>query len=90
MNEFISEKLFPIVTVSILIILLWYAFSVILNSKWAYDKALRADKVLTFNELIMDTWSQKKPKLPTPHQVFQEMNNTIFYKKITPNARALC
>ena len=83
MNEFITEKLFPIFSVSISIILLWYAFSIILNSKWAYDKAVRADKVLTFNELIVDTWSQKKPKLPTPHQVFQEMNKTIFYKKVT-------
>ena len=83
MNEFITEKLFPIFFISISIILLWYAFSIILNSKWAYDKAVRADKVLTFNELIVDTWSQKKPKLPTPHQVFQEMNKTIFYKKVT-------
>ena len=63
MSKFIKEKLFPILTVLISIIILWYAFSIILNSKWAYDKAVRADKVLTFNELIMDTWSQKKPKL---------------------------
>ena len=83
MSKFIKEKLFPILTVSVSIILLWYAFSIVLNSKWAYDKAVRADKVLSFNELVLDTWSQKKPKLPTPHQVFKEMNKTIFHKKVT-------
>ena len=83
MSKFIKEKLFPILTVSVSIILLWYAFSIVLNSKWAYDKAVRADKVLSFKELVLDTWSQKKPKLPTPHQVFKEMNKTIFHKKIT-------
>lgn len=83
MNKFLTEKLFPIITVSISIILLWYAFSITLNSKWAYDKAARADKTLSFKELVFDTWSQKKPKLPTPHQVFAEMHKTIFLKKIT-------
>ena len=83
MSKFIKEKLFPILTVSVSIILLWYAFSIVLNSKWAYDKAVRADKVLSFKELVLDTWSQKKPKLPTPHQVFKEMNKTIFHKKVT-------
>jgi NitT/TauT family transport system permease protein len=38
---------------------------------------------LTFIELVDDTWSQKKPKLPAPHQVGQEMWKTIFYKKVT-------
>ena len=73
MSKFLIEKLFPILTVAISIILLWYAFSIVLNSKWAYDKATRADKVLSFKELVLDTWSQKKPKLPTPHQVVKEM-----------------
>lgn len=83
MSNFITEKLLPVITVCLGIVILWYASSVVLNAKWAYDKAVRADTILSFQELVLDTWSQKKPKLPTPHQVFKEMNKTIFYKKVT-------
>jgi NitT/TauT family transport system permease protein len=47
------------------------------------DKAERNDQKLSFSELVHDTWSQKKPKLPTPHQVGNEMWKTIFDKKVT-------
>ena len=65
------------------ILLIWYAFSIVLNSSWALDKAERNNQELSFSELVHDTWSQKKPKLPTPHQVGYEMWKTTFDKKIT-------
>ena len=65
------------------ILLIWYAFSIVLNSSWALDKAVRNNQKLSFSELVHDTWSQKKPKLPTPHQVGYEMWKTTFDKKIT-------
>ena len=65
------------------IVLIWYAFSIVLNSSWALDKAERNNQKLSFFELVHDTWSQKKPKLPTPHQVGYEMWKTTFDKKIT-------
>ena len=78
-----TRNFFPIIAIITCIVFLWYAFSIILNSSWAYDKAKRNSLELTFKELIYDTWSQKKPKLPTPHQVFNEMWETVFNKKIT-------
>ena len=78
-----NNSFVPIVTISIFIVLIWYSFSIILNSSWALDKAERSDRQLSFPELVQDTWSQKKPKLPTPHQVGYEMWKTIFDKKVT-------
>ena len=78
-----NKSFFPIVTISIFIVLIWYGFSIVLNSSWAFDKAERNDKRLSFSELVYDTWSQKKPKLPAPHQVGQEMYKTLFEKKVT-------
>ncbi len=78
-----NNSFLPIVTISIFIVLIWYSFSIILNSSWAFDKAERSDRQLTFSELVQDTWSQKKPKLPAPHQVGYEMWKTIFDKKVT-------
>jgi NitT/TauT family transport system permease protein len=71
-----SQKLMPVLVVVLAIFLLWYAGAVGLNSRWAYDKAQRADVTLSFSELVADTWSQDKPKLPAPHQVAQEIWKT--------------
>ena len=78
-----NKALLPIVTISTFIVLIWYSFSIVLNSSWALDKAERNDQKLSFYELVHDTWSQKKPKLPAPHQVGYEMYKTIFDKKVT-------
>ncbi|WP_422030466.1 ABC transporter permease [Roseovarius sp.] len=66
----------PVLTVVAVIFALWYGAAVVLNAPWAYDKAKRADVTLGFSELVVDTWSQDKPKLPAPHQVAVEIWNT--------------
>lgn len=71
------------VTVVVAIFAFWYFMAVVLNSTWAYDKAKRADVALGFSEMVVDTWSQAKPKLPAPHQVAVEIWNTTAMKKIT-------
>ncbi len=72
MNKFRLNVL-PIVTVVTIIFALWYAFAVVLNKNWADDKAKRGGYELTFTELVADTWTQKKPRLPTPNQVGVEI-----------------
>ncbi|MDA9008555.1 ABC transporter permease [Alphaproteobacteria bacterium] len=76
-------KLSPIAVVVLAIFLLWYLFAVVLNAAWAHDKAKRAGAELSFSQLVSDTWSQDKPKLPAPHQVAQELWKTVIMKKIT-------
>lgn len=70
-------------TIMAFILVGWYCFSIVLNSSWAYDRAKRNSQTLTFKELVYDTWSQKKPKLPAPHQVISEMWETTFNKNVT-------
>lgn len=67
------RNFFPILTVTLVIFALWYAFAVVLNKNWAYDKATRGGYELSFTELVADTWTQKKPRLPTPDQVAAEI-----------------
>ena len=38
---------------------------------------------LSFSDLVADTWSQDKPKLPAPHQVAVEIWETTVQKNIT-------
>ena len=65
------------------LIFVWYLSAVSLNSTWALDKAKRAGVEIGTKELILDTWSQEKPKLPAPHQVASELWKTTVEKKIT-------
>jgi NitT/TauT family transport system permease protein len=65
------------------LIFVWYLAAVSLNSTWAFDKAKRAGVEIGTKELILDTWSQEKPKLPAPHQVASELWKTTVEKKIT-------
>ena len=65
------------------LVLVWYLAAVSLNSTWALDKAKRAGLEIGTKELILDTWSQEKPKLPAPHQVASELWKTTVEKKIT-------
>lgn len=77
---------FPILTVVVALFVLWYAGAVALNTKWAQDKATRAGIELTTSELIADTLSQKKPKLPAPHQVGREIWDTTGAKVLQGKA----
>ena len=78
-----ANRFFPIVSIVTLIVLFWYGFSVVLNAPWAYDQAKRQSITLTVPELVNETWSQKRPKLPTPHQVAGEMWDTTVNQKIS-------
>ena len=78
-----ANRFFPILSIVSLIVLFWYGFSVVLNAPWAYDQAKRQSITLTVPELVNETWSQKRPKLPTPHQVAGEMWDTTVNQKIS-------
>lgn len=65
------------------LIFIWYFAAYLLNSTWALDKAKRAGLELSSKELLLDTLSQDKPKLPAPHQVGLELWKTTVEKKIT-------
>ena len=65
------------------LIFIWYFAAFLLNSTWALDKAKRAGFEFSSKELLLDTLSQDKPKLPAPHQVGLELWKTTVEKKIT-------
>ncbi|NQY60456.1 ABC transporter permease [Cognatishimia sp.] len=77
------RSIVPVLTMIAALIVIWYGSAVALNSAWALDKAKRADVTLSTSELIADTWSQEKPRLPAPHQVGAEIWKTTVEKKIT-------
>ena len=70
------------------IIVLWYAGAVLLNGPVQRDMDARAGKEPTLTEFIGETWAQKKPIRPAPHQIAENVFENTFLRKLT-SARSL-
>ena len=77
------KKAFAILTILAGLVVIWYGAAVWMNSTWTLAQAERAGTTLTFGEIVADTMNQKRPRLPTPHQVGEELWNTTVEKKVT-------
>ncbi len=77
------EKVLPVLTVIAAIFVLWYGAAIWMNSAWTLAQAERAGKTLTFTEIVKDTMSQPRPRLPVPHQIAAEIWKSTAEKKIT-------
>lgn len=73
-----SGKTLPVLAVSAVLFVFWYLGSIYLNGEMQRDAFANAGKTeYTLSELIAGTWSQERPKLPTPGQILAELNKTV-------------
>ena len=79
---FLSRNL-PLMTVIAVIIAIWYAAVVWMNSPFQIDRYEKAGIEWNYSKLVKDTMSQKRPVLPAAHQVAEEIWKTTVMKKIT-------
>jgi NitT/TauT family transport system permease protein len=77
------KSVFPMVTVLAAILAIWYASAVWMNSQWTLDQAKRAGVELSLGQIVADTMTQERARLPAPHQVIAELWRTTAQKKIT-------
>jgi len=77
------KSIVPILSVLAAITAIWYAGAIWMNSQWTLDQAKRAGVELTLPEIVKDTLSQERARLPAPHQVLAELWRTTVEKKIT-------
>lgn len=77
------EKFFPVLSIVLAIIAVWYVAAVFLNTPFERDTAARAGTQITFSEIVPKTMFQERPVLPAPHQVIAEIWDTTVNKPIT-------
>lgn len=77
------DKIFPVTTVVIAIMIIWHVFVVVLNAPFERDQAARAGTTITFSELLPKVFNQERPVLPAPHQIIAELWDTTAMKPIT-------
>jgi len=83
LNIIMSGSVGPVVILVSIIIMVWYAGAVYLNSSLLIDRYEKNNIDWSFSELASDSWSMERPVLPAPHQVAKELKKTIWDKKIT-------
>lgn len=77
------SRVFPIATVVAAIMVVWYGFTVYLNSPWQIDRYEKAGIEWQMGDLVRDTMAHERPVLPAPHQIAAEIWKTTVEKKIT-------
>jgi NitT/TauT family transport system permease protein len=77
------NRVLPILTVLLAILVIWYGAAVWLNAAWTYDQAGRAGTVVSLSEVVRDTMVQERPVLPPPHQVFKGLWDGVAGQAIT-------
>ena len=83
LNNILSGSVGPVVILVSIIIMVWYAGAVYLNSSFLIDRYEKNNIDWSLSELATDSWSMERPVLPSPHQVAKELKKTIWDKKIT-------
>jgi NitT/TauT family transport system permease protein len=83
LGALLVERVLPVATVVVLIILAWYALAVALNWAQVTDRFARDNLTPTFGEIVDATWSMERPVLPAPHQIAAEFSKTVFETKVT-------
>ena len=77
------RNIIPVLSVVAALVAIWYVAVVPMNAQWAQDQARRAGQELSFSELVADTMSQQRPRLPAPHQVAIELWNSTIVEEMT-------
>ncbi|MDL2400644.1 ABC transporter permease [Rhizobium mayense] len=84
-EQFFKHKFVPVTTIVLAILVLWYAFAIILNTPFQRDLDRRANVTSGTMEFIGRTLAQPKPILPAPHQVAQNVFENTFLRPPTSN-----
>jgi NitT/TauT family transport system permease protein len=80
-----SDKFVPVLTITVLLIALWYVAAIFMNAPFQRDQDKRDGVTSTYSQLVGKTLSQPKPTMPAPHQVAQTLYKNIFLVKPTSN-----
>lgn len=73
----VAYRVLPVVTVVAVIVALWYAAAVWLNAPRVIER-LEGDSIAwTARDLLQGTWSMDRPVLPAPHQIAEDLYQTV-------------
>lgn len=76
----------PVLIMLLALLIVWFLASIWLNAPWQLDIYHRSGVThWTWTQFVADAWSQKRPVLPSPQQVFSEIWRTTAL--VAPNSK---
>ncbi|MBO6562951.1 MAG: ABC transporter permease [Nisaea sp.] len=82
-SDFLHSKTAAVLTVVLVLLCIWYAGAVALNTPFQRDQDVRDKVERSTGDFVTATLNQKRPVLPAPHQVAVEIWQTTVEKKVT-------
>ena len=74
---FVTERI-PVVVVVAILIVLWYLAAILMNAAQVRDAFERNEIKYTLSDVIAGTLSAERPLVPAPHQVVENLVETVF------------
>jgi len=74
---FVTEHI-PVVVVVAILIVLWYLAAILMNAAQVRDAFERNEIKYTLSDVIAGTLSAERPLVPAPHQVVENLVETVF------------
>src|SRR5580704_9151137 len=74
---FVAERI-PVVVVVAILIVLWYLAAILMNAPQVRDAFERNEIKYTLSDVIAGTLSAERPLVPAPHQVVENLVETVF------------
>lgn len=74
----------PLVTVSLVILAVWYLGAIWMNADLQRDAFANAGRIdYSTTDFVIGTWSQERPRLPAPHQILAELDKSLLRTPLT-------
>ncbi len=83
LKKILSTRFVAVATTTLLLLLFWLFFSYQLNKTFVLDRYQANNQEWSQKQLIRDAWYSKKPVLPSPMQVLNDIKKFIFQTKIS-------
>ncbi len=77
------DKIVPVTVIVAAIMVIWYVAAIFMNAPYQRELNNRAHETPDLGTFIGQTWAQRKPTLPAPHQIAENFFQNTFLVKIT-------
>jgi NitT/TauT family transport system permease protein len=79
----LRDKIVPVSVIVAAIVVVWYVAAIFMNAPYQRELNARAHETPDLRAFIGQTWAQRKPTLPAPHQIAENFFKNTFLVKIT-------
>jgi NitT/TauT family transport system permease protein len=78
-----KQKLFSLIILLTLVLGVWYLAALMMNGNQLINSLERKNQTWSYQQIITEAYAIKRPMLPAPHQIAEELISSIIDKPVT-------